>query len=142
MFITLTGLELILSPIPSLYSMYSTLIGYIGLSIEATLPLPQILSNFRSRSCKGFRISVLVSWIAGDFMKMFWFFNATTEIPWAFKLCGIFQMFCDLFLGFQFWLYGNGDRAGLVKDHGLRMNGHDVPMMVRAPAGEKDTRLG
>ena len=142
MFIALTAFELVLSPIPSLYSLYATSIGYAGLSIEATLPLPQILSNFRSRSCKGFRISVLVSWIAGDIMKMFWFFNATTEIPWAFKLCGIFQMFCDLFLGLQFWLYGNGDRAGPIKGHGLRGNGHDVSMMVRTPVGENDARLG
>ena len=42
-------------------------------------------------------------------MKMFWFFTATTEIPWAFKLCGIFQACCDAFLGIQYLMYGNGE---------------------------------
>lgn len=109
LFIVLTGLELILAPFKGLYTMYSMLIGYIGLSVEATLPLPQIFSNARSQSCKGFRVSVLASWLAGDGMKMFWFFTSTTEIPWAFKLCGIFQAGCDAFLGVQYLMYGNGE---------------------------------
>jgi hypothetical protein len=108
LFIILLVLEIILSPMPALYQPYSALVGYIGLSVEATLPLPQILANARSRSCKGFRVSVLASWIGGDVMKMFWFFTATTEIPAAFKMCGIFQMFCDMFLGGQYFVYGNG----------------------------------
>ncbi|TAQ86440.1 hypothetical protein B7494_g5244 [Chlorociboria aeruginascens] len=140
MFITLMACELILSPMPALYALYSTAIGYIGLSVEATLPLPQVISNYRSRSCKGFRVSVLVSWIAGDIMKMFWFFSATTEIPWAFKLCGIFQMCCDLFLGVQYWLYGEGETV--IKDHNLGMGGQRTPSGMRTPVGEKDVRLG
>ncbi|ROV90248.1 hypothetical protein VPNG_09901 [Cytospora leucostoma] len=114
LFIILTALELALAPFPGLYATYSMLLGYIGLSVEATLPLPQIFSNARCRSCKGFRVSVLASWLAGDAMKMFWFFTATTEIPWAFKLCGIFQAFCDSFLGIQYLMYGNGE--GKLKD--------------------------
>jgi hypothetical protein len=117
--ITLIALEIVLGPIPFLYKPYSALVGYIGLSVEATLPLPQIFANARSRSCKGFRVSVLASWIGGDVMKMFWFFTATTEIPVAFKMCGIFQMFCDIFLGGQYFVYGNGPPVGpgLVKEH-------------------------
>ena len=103
-----------IAPFHGLYASYSVMLGYIGLSVEATLPLPQIFSNARSRSCKGFRFSVLASWLAGDAMKMFWFFTSTTEIPWAFKLCGIFQAFCDMFLGIQYLMYGNGE--GKLKD--------------------------
>ena len=33
---------------------FTALQGYIALGIEATLPLPQILSNQRNQSCKGF----------------------------------------------------------------------------------------
>lgn len=109
LFIILTLGELILAPFGSLYPAYSSLIGYIGLSIEATLPLPQIFANARSRSCKGFRLSVLASWLLGDAMKMFWFFTSPTEIPWAFKLCGLFQAGCDTFLGVQYLMYGNGE---------------------------------
>lgn len=108
LFIVLTALELILAPFTGIYARYSVLLGYIGLSVEATLPLPQIFANARSRSCKGFRVSVLASWLAGDAMKMFWFFTSTTEIPWAFKLCGIFQAGCDAFLGVQYLMYGGG----------------------------------
>ena len=85
------------------------MVGYVGLSVEATLPLPQILANARTRSCKGFRVSVLASWLLGDGMKMFWFFTSSTEIPWAFKLCGIFQAGCDCFLGIQYLMYGSGE---------------------------------
>jgi hypothetical protein len=42
-------------------------------------------------------------------MKMFWFFTASTEIPLAFKLCGIFQACCDAYLGWQYWSYGSGE---------------------------------
>jgi hypothetical protein len=109
LFIILTIGELVLAPFHSLYPAYSSLIGYVGLSIEAILPLPQIFANARSRSCKGFRLSVLASWLLGDGMKMFWFFTSPTEIPLAFKLCGLFQAGCDSFLGIQYLMYGNGE---------------------------------
>jgi len=124
---------------PSLYALYSSSLGIIGLSIEATLPIPQVLSNHRAKSCKGFRVSVIVSWIAGDIMKMFWFFTATSEIPWTFKLCGIFQMCCDFILGCQYWVYGEGDGGRDLKDH-HRMNGYASG--ARTPMSEKDSRLG
>lgn len=127
LFIILTALELILAPFTGIYAMYSVLLGYIGLSVEATLPLPQIFNNARLRSCKGFRVSVLGSWLAGDAMKMFWFFTSTTEIPWAFKLCGIFQACCDAFLGIQYLMYGNGEQK--LKDEGGAMPLHSTQSM-------------
>ncbi|RFU73664.1 pq loop repeat [Trichoderma arundinaceum] len=110
--------EVVMSSIPPVYSMYSVLVGYIGLSVEATLPIPQILANAQSKSCKGFRLSVLASWIGGDAMKIYWFFTATSEIPLAFKICGIFQAACDCFLGFQYFVYGEGETT--VKGHPLQ----------------------
>ncbi|KAL2179092.1 uncharacterized protein P884DRAFT_276172 [Thermothelomyces heterothallicus CBS 202.75] len=107
--------ELLLAPVPSVYQTYSSLIGVVGLSVEATLPIPQILANMRSRSCKGFRLSVLASWLIGDSMKMFWFFTSTTSIPIAFKVCGMFQAACDSFLGVQYMMYGDGGPAS--KEH-------------------------
>lgn len=148
LFISLVALELLISPIPTLYALYSAGLGAIGLSVEATLPLPQILSNYKSRSCKGFRVSVIANWIAGDIMKMFWFFTATSEIPWTFKLCGIFQMCCDLLLGGQYFVYGDGEAGKMVKEHAqglgmeMRMNGHANGPRARTPAGEKDAYLG
>jgi hypothetical protein len=76
-------------------------------------------------------------------MKMFWFFTATSEIPWAFKLCGIFQMCCDFFLGVQYAIYGDGPGEMARKEHvpldALHQRGASRP---RTPFGEKDGRLG
>ncbi|ERT02098.1 hypothetical protein HMPREF1624_00395 [Sporothrix schenckii ATCC 58251] len=118
MFLTLLALQVLLSPFPDVYGAYSVLIGYVGLSVEATLPLPQIRANMRARSCRGFRVSVLASWLAGDAMKMFWFFTSTTEIPWAFKLCGLFQAVCDSILGIQYFVYGDGTSSARDTDSG------------------------
>lgn len=117
MFLGLVACELLLAPIPSVYQPYSNLIGYVGLAVEATLPIPQILANARSGSCKGFRLSVLASWLLGDSMKMFWFFTSKTTIPGAFKVCGVFQACCDSLLGVQYWMYGTGVTE--VKEHEL-----------------------
>ncbi|ORY71616.1 uncharacterized protein BCR38DRAFT_14348 [Pseudomassariella vexata] len=146
LFITLTVLELMLAPFGYIYPGYSALIGYMGLSIEATLPLPQLFANARSRSCKGFRLSVLASWLLGDAMKMFWFFTSMTAIPWAFKLCGIFQACCDSLLGIQYLMFGEKEVATRVqqwpyagiKPHLPRMsNGMRTPTGRMTPIGEK-----
>ncbi|CAG8157956.1 unnamed protein product [Penicillium salamii] len=84
---------------------YISFLGYVGLAVEATLPIPQIIANHQSGSCKGFRVSVIAAWILGDTMKMSYFFNSSETIPWAFKLCGMFQCICDFYLGFQFYMF-------------------------------------
>jgi hypothetical protein len=87
------------------------LVGYVALGIEALLPLPQVLANQRSRSCDGFRVSVLASWLIGDAMKMVYFHNAE-HVGVQFKLCAFVQMVLDAYLGVQFWWFG----AGPVED--------------------------
>lgn len=107
---------------PTAASLYTNIIGYVGLAIEAVLPLPQIFSNQRAHSCKGFRLSVLVNWLVGDAMKMgFFFLSEPGKVPWAFKLCGVFQACCDIGLGAQYWVYGDGQedmarKSGIEKD--------------------------
>lgn len=102
---------------PTNTSSYTKSIGYLGLAIEATLPLPQILANYRAQSCKGFRVSVLANWLLGDTMKISYYLASEPgKVPWAFKMCGIFQACCDACLGAQYFVYGNGQedvyRAG------------------------------
>lgn len=89
-------------------SSYVAIQGYVALGVEAVLPIPQILENHKLRSCKGFRLSVLVNWLLGDVFKMTYFFLSEGGIPWAFKLCGLFQAACDCYLGVQYWMYGEG----------------------------------
>ncbi|KAF2871252.1 hypothetical protein BDV95DRAFT_495263 [Massariosphaeria phaeospora] len=119
MTLTLLVLHFLLSP-TSVFLPYTSLLGYIALAIEATLPLPQLLSNYQRRGCRGFRPSVIVNWIIGDTFKMWFFFaSATGEVPIAFKICGVFQALCDLGLGTQYWVWGDGpegvDGAGREK---------------------------
>lgn len=68
-----------------------------------------MLANHQSASCKGFRLSVLANWLLGDAMKMgFFFLSDEGKVPWAFKVCGCFQAACDVGLGVQYWMYGEG----------------------------------
>lgn len=101
---------------------YISLLGYVGLAVEATLPLPQIFKNHQARSCKGFRLSVIINWLLGDMMKMSYFFFSTEVIPWAFRLCGIFQMACDLYLGLQFYMYGDKSGVSSISGMGMEMS--------------------
>lgn len=100
----LTFVHVFLTPISNTET-YNDFLGYVGLAIEAVLPLPQVIANHKSRSCKGFRLSVCAAWILGDTMKLSYFFFGPQVIPWAFRLCAMFQCACDSYLGFQFWMY-------------------------------------
>lgn len=95
-------------PFLSRTDTYVNLLGFVGLSVEAFLPVPQILANQRSRSCKGFRLSVLGSWLLGDAMKMSYLFYTKDVIPSAFKMCAMFQACCDFYLASQYWIYSRG----------------------------------
>lgn len=107
-------------PFLSRTPFYISFLGYVGLAVEAILPIPQILKNHRARSCKGFRLSVIINWLAGDAMKMSYFFLSKEFVPWPFRLCGIFQACCDSYLGLQFWMYGQGP-VGMKEDMGVPM---------------------
>lgn len=98
----------VLLPFVSGSPVYISFLGYVGLAVEAILPVPQILKNHHARSCRGFRLSVIVNWLAGDAMKMSYFFLSKEYVPWPFRLCGIFQACCDSYLGFQYYMYGEG----------------------------------
>ncbi|KAH8146876.1 uncharacterized protein LAJ45_09250 [Morchella importuna] len=86
------------------------LLGYCALGVEAGLPIPQVLANQKARSCKGFRLSVLVSWLIGDIMKTV-FFYSSDHVGMQFRLCAGIQFALDAYLGFQFWMFGNGELA-------------------------------
>ncbi|KAL4788495.1 hypothetical protein BJX76DRAFT_116817 [Aspergillus varians] len=107
----LSFIHVVLTPISN-SPAYINFLGYLGLAIEATLPLPQVIANHQSRSCKGFRLSVCAAWILGDITKLGYFFTSQQVIPWAFRLCALFQFVCDSYLGVQFWMYNQGASNG------------------------------
>lgn len=104
---------ILLSP-TSLFKPYTSLLGAVALTVEATLPLPQLLTNYKRKGCKGFRPSVMVNWIVGDGFKMWYFLaSAEGEVPLGFKVCGVFQAVCDLGLGVQWLVWGDGVEGGV-----------------------------
>ena len=52
---------------------YGDALGFCSLMIEATLGLPQLLSNHRTKSVKGLSLFMIFSWFAGDFFKTVYF---------------------------------------------------------------------
>ncbi|KAH8832377.1 hypothetical protein DL96DRAFT_1581828 [Flagelloscypha sp. PMI_526] len=68
-------------------------LGFLALGLESTLPIPQLISNYRQRSLYGFRMSTLVGWFGGDAFKTAYFFAKKSPLP--FKVCAIFQLSID-----------------------------------------------
>jgi solute carrier family 66, member 2 len=124
LFVTLFVIHVFL-PFISRTDSYINLLGFVGLTVEALLPLPQIVANQRSRSCKGFRLSVLASWLIGDVMKISYLFYSQDMIPLAFRLCAIFQCICDCYLGVQYWIFGSDDQeaTGSLGGHSPQWRG-------------------
>ncbi|KAJ3720912.1 hypothetical protein EV361DRAFT_906894 [Lentinula raphanica] len=85
--------------------VFITLLGFIALGLESTLPIPQLVSNYRQRSLYGFRMSTLLGWVGGDAFKTAYFFLQGSSIQ--FKVCAIFQLSIDFAILGQRIMYGN-----------------------------------
>ncbi|KAF5336087.1 hypothetical protein D9611_006234 [Ephemerocybe angulata] len=79
-------------------------LGFIALGLESTLPIPQLISNYRQRSLYGFRMSTLIGWAGGDSFKTVYFF--LQHSPLQFKVCAIFQLSIDCAIVVQRIMYG------------------------------------
>ncbi|EGO22214.1 hypothetical protein SERLADRAFT_409799 [Serpula lacrymans var. lacrymans S7.9] len=49
--------------------IYVSIMGFVALGLESTLPIPQMISNYKQRSLYGFRASTLLGWVGGDSFK-------------------------------------------------------------------------
>lgn len=84
---------------------YVSILGTLALGIEATLPIPQFLSNRRKRSVEGVRLSMLASWVFGDVCKLTWFFFRTDSVSIQFRLCAFVQTFFDSSIAVQYYMW-------------------------------------
>lgn len=83
-------------------------LGMIGLSLEAILPLPQLITNARRHSVQGFRVSVLLNWIVGDLSKIMYFLFGTSDpkkLAPQFVICSLIQTSLDMSIGVQYYYY-------------------------------------
>ncbi len=49
------------------FGYYGTLVGYTSMSIEATLGLPQLITNYTNKNVKGLSFIMIFSWFIGTF---------------------------------------------------------------------------
>ncbi|PPQ65884.1 hypothetical protein CVT24_011215 [Panaeolus cyanescens] len=89
-------------------------LGFIALGLESTLPIPQLISNYRQRSLYGFRMSTLIGWFGGDSFKTVYFF--LQKSPLQFKVCAIFQLSIDVAIVLQRFIYGNAPPSSALLD--------------------------
>ncbi|ORY72322.1 hypothetical protein LY90DRAFT_346321, partial [Neocallimastix californiae] len=85
--------------------LYLEIIGFIGISIEAAVPIPQAIRNYHNKSVKGFSKMVLIVWFTGDICKVC--YHGFMHTPHQFFLCGLFQLFMDVVITSQWIYYSN-----------------------------------
>jgi len=107
--------ELILFLIFSWWKPFITILGFAALGLESTLPIPQMISNYKQRSLYGFRLSALIGWVGGDSFKVAYFFVLNS--PLQFKVCAVFQLSIDLVIVGQRIYYGNAPPTATLLDN-------------------------
>ncbi|KAI0033681.1 hypothetical protein K488DRAFT_77756 [Vararia minispora EC-137] len=108
--ITTTVLFLIFSRFP----VFIDILGYLALGLESSLPVPQLVSNFKLNTLYGFRASTLMGWFGGDTYKLVYFF--VNNAPLQFKLGAIFQLTVDSAIVIQRFVYGNAPPLSVLGD--------------------------
>ena len=85
------------------HAIYVEIIGALAMTIEATLPLPQVVENYSRKSTAGFSLVVLGTWFFGDAFKTYYYVRAVA--PMQFIACGMFQLSMDTVLVLQMVYY-------------------------------------
>ena len=79
------------------------MIGYMSMSIEATLGLPQLFSNYKNKSVEGLSFMMIGTWFIGDFMKTIYY--VIENQPFQFTMCGAVQLAVDILIILQIIAY-------------------------------------
>lgn len=61
------------------FGFFGQLLGIFSLGLEATLGIPQLFSNWRSKSVEGVSLTMIVMWFLGDFAKTLYFIIEVTK---------------------------------------------------------------
>jgi uncharacterized protein with PQ loop repeat len=79
--------------------------------IEATLGVPQVISNYRTKNTKGFSLVLIGTWVAGDSVKLFYFINSGSPVQLI--ISAICQLCVDFIIVIQMWYYNSTDTKPL-----------------------------
>ncbi|KAK0527596.1 hypothetical protein OC834_001640 [Tilletia horrida] len=98
------------------FAFFNGLLGFYALGLEALLPLPQALNNYRNQSLAGLSPVLIAAWVGGDMAKTAYFL--WQQSPLQFLICGLIQLSIDLAICYQAWIYREktaADEAALAE---------------------------
>lgn len=94
------------------FHLYTQLLGFGSLLLEAMLGLPQLYKNCLSRSTEGMSTLMVLCWTTGDCFKTGYFL--VRNAPEQFWMCGLLQVTVDLGILLQVAFYKNRQRLALT----------------------------
>ncbi|MDP2436997.1 MAG: PQ-loop repeat-containing protein [archaeon] len=95
----LAGLAVLLALLAGFFSLIEfggTLLGIVALGFEATLMIPQYLTNRRQRSTVGLSAATVGMLSFGDVVKIVYFWIKDTDL--LFVVCAVIQLFVDFLI--------------------------------------------
>ncbi|WAQ91138.1 hypothetical protein PtA15_14A18 [Puccinia triticina] len=88
------------------YDWFIQASGFFSLGLESTLPIPQLITNFRRKSLAGLSSMVLFGWLFGDsFKSIYLVFITPDSNSIQFKICALFQLSIDILILAQALIY-------------------------------------
>ncbi|KAI8352341.1 PQ loop repeat-domain-containing protein, partial [Mortierella sp. GBAus27b] len=84
-------------------SLFVECLGFVALGIEATVPMPQAIHNYHTKSTVGFSPSIVLMWVIGDSVKMYYFISQHAKFQ--FIGCGAVQLCVDVVIIVQTIIY-------------------------------------
>jgi len=111
LFALLFALEAALFILFQQHESFIQAMGFFSLGLESTLPIPQLLTNFRRKSLAGLSNLVLLGWLFGDgFKSIYLVFVSPDSNSIQFKICALFQLSIDILILAQAFLYRHQTR--------------------------------
>ncbi|PLW20807.1 hypothetical protein PCASD_13609, partial [Puccinia coronata f. sp. avenae] len=102
----LFSLESVLFILFQRYDTFIQAMGFFSLGLESTLPIPQLITNFRRKSLAGLSSMVLFGWLFGDsFKSIYLVFLMPNSNSIQFKICALFQLSIDILILSQSVIY-------------------------------------
>eukprot|EP00026_Physarum_polycephalum_P011324 Phypoly_transcript_11539.p1 GENE.Phypoly_transcript_11539~~Phypoly_transcript_11539.p1 ORF type:complete len:231 (+),score=29.56 Phypoly_transcript_11539:492-1184(+) len=98
-----SGIVLVITTILGSSPTYFEFIGFLSLSIESMLGVPQLIKNHTSKSTQGLSVTMIATWFIGDAFKTVYF--AFTGAPAQFLMCGALQLIVDSLILAQIAVY-------------------------------------
>ena len=92
---------------------FGQILGFVSMSIEATLGFPQLYKNHTSKSVAGLSFILVLTWFLGDFFKTIYYILETQ--PVQFIMCGTIQLTVDIMIILQIAAYKKNIEVSQVR---------------------------